>query len=204
MQIAVEGMDGVGKTTIARHISEKFGYEFIEKPLHYFYNDGAENNYADLMTVANRMYDVDDSFMRAWFVSLGNVYCTRVLKDKDIVIDRHLVSTYFWNGDEDSDPLFKCIVDYCGKPDLTILLYATSATRMKRLAKRNANDPDLLDDDKKVDGYEKMINFLDRFDLPYVVVDTNNKTLEEVKDEVDIIMSNFRKKGNSYLKKYEA
>lgn len=191
MQIAVEGMDGVGKTSIARHISEKYGFMFIEKPLHYFYNDGVDKNYEDLMKVANRMYDIEDSFMRAWFFSLGNVYCSRILNDQNIVIDRHLVSNYYWNGDNVSDEVFHCIVDYCGKPDLTILLYATSQKRMERLQKRNINDPDLSDPEKKDDGYNKMVGFLDKFQLPYVVIDTNDKSLDEVKSEVDIIMNKF-------------
>lgn len=202
MQIAIEGMDGVGKTSIAHYISEKYGFQFIEKPLHYFYNDGVAEKYEDLMKVANRMYDIEDSFMRAWFFSLGNVYCARVLSDKNIVIDRHLVSNYYWNGDEVSDGVFKCIVDYCGKPDLTILLYATSPKRMERLEKRNRDDPDLSDPEKKDDGYNKMVGFLNKFQLPYVIIDTNNKNLDEVKNEIDIIMKELN--DNSRLvKKYE-
>ena len=202
MQIAVEGMDGVGKTSVAHYISEKYGFQFIEKPLQYFYNDGVEKKYNDLMKVANRMYDVKDSFMRAWFFSLGNIYCSRILKDQNIVIDRHLVSNYYWNGDEVSDVVFKCIVDFCGKPDLTILLYATTQKRMERLEKRNINDPDLLDPEKKDDGYAKMVGFLNKFQLPYIIIDTNNKSLDEVKNEIDIIMKNFHN-NNSLIKKYE-
>ena len=202
MQIAVEGMDGVGKTTIAHYISEKYNFKFIEKPLQYFYNDGADKKYEDLMKVANRMYDVEDSFMRAWFFSLGNVYCARLLKNENIVVDRHLVSNYYWNGDDVSDEVFRCIVNYCGKPDLTILLYATSQNRMERLSNRNKDDPDLLDPEKKDDGYNKMMDFLNRFDLPYVVIDTNNKDLEEVKNEIDIIMKEI-KNENILIKKYE-
>lgn len=44
MLIAVEGMDGVGKTEVSKYICEKYNFTFIEKPLHYFYNDGAEKN----------------------------------------------------------------------------------------------------------------------------------------------------------------
>lgn len=200
MQIAIEGMDGVGKTSIAQYISDNYNFKFVEKPLHYFYNDGKEKNYNDLMTAANRVYDIDDSFVRAWFFSLGNVYCARMFENQNVVIDRHLVSNYFWNGNEKSKEIFKCIIEYCGKPDLTILLYATPKTRMERLKKRNLNDFDLDDDEKKVDGFEKMINFIRDFDLPYVIINTENKSLEDVKQEIDSIMNKVNRNEKPLIK----
>ena len=74
MMIAVEGMDGVGKTVISKHICEQFGFNYIEKPLHYFYNDGVDKEYEDLMKVANRMYDINDSIVKSWYFSLGDIY----------------------------------------------------------------------------------------------------------------------------------
>ena len=168
MMIAVEGMDGVGKTEISKHICNNHGFTFIEKPLHYFYNDGAEQKYADLMKVANRMYDIDDNVLKSWYIALGNIYVARMFKDEDIVIDRHLVSNYYWNGSIDSDPVFRALIETSGTPDLTILLYATPKTRMERIAKRDKNDPDLDDPEKKDDGYNKMISFLEKFNLPYL------------------------------------
>ena len=66
MMIAIEGMDGVGKTEISKHIAKQYGFIFIEKPLHYFYNDGAEHKYADLMKVAERMYDINDNMIKSF------------------------------------------------------------------------------------------------------------------------------------------
>ena len=185
MMIAVEGMDGVGKTEISKHICDNHEFTFIEKPLHYFYNDGAEQKYADLMKVANRMYDIDDNVLKSWYIALGNIYVARMFKDEDIVIDRHLVSNYYWNGSIDSDPVFRALIETSGTPDLTILLYATPKTRMERIAKRDKNDPDLDDPEKKDDGYNKMISFLEKYNLPYLVIDTENITLDEVKGIVD-------------------
>ena len=195
MMIAVEGMDGVGKTEISKHICNNHGFTFIEKPLHYFYNDGAEQKYADLMKVANRMYDINDDVLKSWYISLGNIYVARMFKDENIVIDRHLVSNYYWNGSLDSDPVFKALIETSGTPDLTILLYATPKTRMDRLAKRDKNDPDLSDPEKKDDGYAKMLGFLQKFNLPYLVIDTEQLSLDEVKE---IVNQEIKKlKGNS-------
>ena len=185
MLIAVEGMDGVGKTEISKHICEHHGFKFIEKPLHYFYNDGPEEKYADLMSVARRMYGINDDVVMSWYIALGNIYAARMFRDEDVVIDRHLVSNYYWNGNSNTDPIFKALIETSGVPDLTILLYASQQTRMERLAKRNKNDPDLNDPEKKDDGYIKMVDFLKRFNLPHVIINTENMTLDEVKEVVD-------------------
>lgn len=200
MIIAVEGMDGVGKTEIAKHICNNHGFTFIEKPLHYFYNDGVENNYADLMKVANRMYDVDDTIIKSWYFSLGNIYVSRFFQNENVVIDRHLVSNYYWNGDLKSEPIFKALIETSGVPDLTIILYATPKTRMERLRKRDKNDPDLNDPDKMDDGYEKMIYFVEKFNLPYIVIDTENKSLEDVKQIVDSEILRLKPKTKKLVK----
>ena len=198
--IAVEGMDGVGKTEISKHICDNHGFTFIEKPLHYFYNDGAEQKYADLMKVANRMYDIDDNVLKSWYIALGNIYVARMFKDEDIVIDRHLVSNYYWNGSIDSDPVFRALIETSGTPDLTILLYATPKTRMERIAKRDKNDPDLDDPEKKDDGYNKMISFLEKYNLPYLVIDTENITLDEVKGIVDEEIKRLKVKAKKLVR----
>lgn len=200
MMIAVEGMDGVGKTEISKHICDNHGFTFIEKPLHYFYNDGAEQKYADLMKVANRMYDIDDNVLKSWYIALGNIYVARMFKDEDIVVDRHLVSNYYWNGSIDSDPVFRALIETSGTPDLTILLYATPKTRMERIAKRDKNDPDLDDPEKKDDGYNKMISFLEKFNLPYLVIDTENITLDEVKGIVDKEIKKLKGKAKKLVR----
>ena len=203
MMIAVEGMDGVGKTAISRYICQQYGFDFIEKPLHYFYNDDAKNGYADLMNAANRMYDINDNMIKSWFFSLGNLYVSRMYKDKNVVIDRHLVSNYYWNGDLKSEPIFSTLIEISGIPDLTIILYATPKTRFERLRKRNIEDPDLNDPDKMDDGYDKMIYFVDKFKLPYIIINTENKNLEEVEQIVDIEISKLNNKEKKMIKKKE-
>ena len=152
------------------------------------------------MKVANRMYDIDDNVLKSWYIALGNIYVARMFKDEDIVIDRHLVSNYYWNGSIDSDPVFRALIETSGTPDLTILLYATSKTRMERIAKRDKNDPDLDDPEKKDDGYNKMISFLEKFNLPYLVIDTENITLDEVKGIVDKEIKKLKGKAKKLVK----
>jgi transcription elongation GreA/GreB family factor len=132
------------------------------------------------------MYDIGDNFVKSWYFSLGNIFVARMFKNKNVVIDRHLVSNYYWNADTECEPIFDALIGVSGVPELTILLYASPKTRMARLKKRNINDPDLEDPDKKDDGYSKMIYFLKKYNLPYVVINTEDKTLDDVKTLVDL------------------
>ena len=40
--ISIEGMDGVGKSTICKLLAERLGYLFVEKPLHYLLDDNED------------------------------------------------------------------------------------------------------------------------------------------------------------------
>ena len=126
-----------------------------------------------------------------------------MFQNDNIVIDRHLVSNYYWNGSTDSDPVFKALIETSGTPDLTILLYATPKTRMERLRKRDKDDPDLDDPEKKDDGYNKMVYFLEKYNLPYIVIDTESKTLDEVKQIVDSEILKIKPKVKKLVKENE-
>lgn len=39
MRIAIEGMDGVGKTTLAKALVEKLDYECVDKPFKFLFDD---------------------------------------------------------------------------------------------------------------------------------------------------------------------
>ena len=56
---------------------------------------------------------------------------------------------------------------------------------MERILKRDKEDPDLSEQEKMDDGYKKMIYFIKKFNLPYIVINTEGKTLDEVKEIVD-------------------
>lgn len=67
--------------------------------------------------------------------------------------------------------------------------------------KRNPNDPDLYDIDKLDDGYNKMIYFLEKFNLPYVVIDTDDKSLDEVNKVVDTTILEIKQNNKRLIKK---
>lgn len=38
MIITIDGLDGAGKSTLAKSLSEKLGYEYIDKPIYELFN----------------------------------------------------------------------------------------------------------------------------------------------------------------------
>lgn len=185
MIIAVEGMDGAGKTTISSHIERKYNFINVEKPCKYLYEDknGAidyDKFKMDLKRIYKKGYKE-----RSEYFGLGNIIAVNRFKGENIVLDRHLASNYYWNGTKKLRNFFDNLVEECGLPDLTIFLYATPNERYKRLKKRNPKDIDLYDKSVFDDGTYKHIEFLNRYGFNYVMIDTNDKSIKEVCMEVD-------------------
>ncbi|MGN1340256.1 MAG: hypothetical protein ACI4WS_08185 [Oscillospiraceae bacterium] len=72
----------------------------------------------------------------------------------------------------------------CEKPELTVILYASADVRRSRITARNPNDPDLKNKVLSETEYKKMFEFCERYDMPYVVVDSSeldsNQTVERI------------------------
>ena len=187
-------MDGVGKSTIAKKIAKSLGYIYLDKPLKELFQTEKTNGEELLSIISNKIYDFDTEIIKAWFFGMGNIYSFLKYKNEDLVIDRHFASNYFWNGTSETNCIFKNMIDLIGVPDLTIVLYASVKTRIERIYSRNPKDYDLQDQEKHVDGYDKMLNFFNQFNVPYIFVNTENKTEEEIYIEVLNLIKEYNKK----------
>lgn len=200
MKIAIEGMDGVGKSTIAKRMAEKFNMVYLEKPILNLFKNSSGNEIQLFNDVCQNIYNLDNEVLKAWFFGLGNLYSFIEYENEDIIIDRHFASNYFWNGTKRSNIVYQTMINLIGVPDITIVLYAPWEVRKNRIKSRNVNDYDLTDKDKMVDGYAKMYKFLDDFSVPYCVVDTENKDIDEVTNIVAQIINDHKTK-NKVLKR---
>ena len=200
MIIAVEGMDGAGKTTISRHIERKYKFINIEKPCKYLYED--EHGKIDYMRFKK---DLDRIYKkgcreRSEYFGEGNRIAVTRYPGENIVLDRHLASNYYWNGNKKLYRFYDNLVEECGTPDLTIFLYATPKERLKRLRRRNPMDIDIFDKSIFDDGTYKHIEFLNRYNFNYVMIDTNDKSIIEVCREVDCKINEmmYKQDGENY------
>ena len=187
--IAIEGMDGVGKTTVCKLLSEKLGYIFVTKPLHYLTDSDDTNwpNYIRARDIANNSGNRDFS---AWFYGLGNIFTYEKFKDKNIVTDRHILSNYCWSGSMSNMDIYDLIIKKIGKPTLTVILYASADTLKKRLMKRDINDHDLKRLNHTEIVYEKMISFCELKHFPYIIITTDNLTPEQIVNRIIEVFNN--------------
>ncbi|MFI3329585.1 MAG: AAA family ATPase [bacterium] len=183
MHLAIEGNDGVGKSTICNLLSKKLNYIFVEKPMHYLLDEDGIDNYQKLAIKVNSMTDRN---FTAWYYALNNMLTYSKFKDQNIVTDRHLVSNFCYSGTTYNEDIYDLLIKKIGLPDLTVILYANQETITKRLIKRNPTDNDLKKVDKSEDVYKRMIKFCDDKKCNYIVVDTSNN---EPEITVDIIIS---------------
>lgn len=176
MIIAIEGMDGSGKSTIARKLSEANDFVLQFSPNKSFFGMTTE----EYGLLCNRVYSLKDERLKAWFFGFGNLIQATKNIDRGMILDRHLLSNYFWNGTERSENIYKLLLEILGKPDLTIILYASAETRAKRIHERDVNDKDLSDPKKFILGYDKMIKFAKSYKLPFLIINTEKFSENQV------------------------
>mgnify|MGYP001599885123 CR=1 FL=1 len=179
MHVAIEGMDGVGKTTTARLLAARLGFRMVEKPLHYLLDaPGEVANYVRCRNLINEQTDNDA--LRAWFYGLGSLFLYHRFRGEDVITVRHLVSNYYWCGGPGTEAVFQCMVGLVGKPDHTFLLLASSDEGARRIRARNPHDPDLRKSSLYEDSQRKMESFLIRYEMPYTAIDTTTLDPEAV------------------------
>ena len=186
--ISIEGMDGVGKTTVCNLLAKKLGYTFVEKPLHYLFDDN-ENEVKQYQKIAKKVNANENRNFTAWYYGLNNIYLYEKFKNQNIVTDRHIVSNYCWSGTDYNKDIYNLILKKIGKPMLTVILYAKPDVILSRLKKRDINDSDIAKVEKSEKAYERMIYFCEDKKLEYIIIDTNNKSPEQI---VDLILKKFK------------
>lgn len=197
MRIAIEGMDGVGKTTLAKALAKKLDYKYIDKPFGFMF-DYLGLNESDIKRIEWRLYETEDEALITLFYGMGLLYGTRCNQSENVIYDRHFVSNYYWHGTNETTALHNELIKLCGLPDLTILLKASVSTRIKRIYDRNHTDVDLSNSAMYDDGYDKMERFLKNNGFAYIVIDTENLTPDEV---VDVTIQNIKRRKEKMLVK---
>lgn len=184
MKIAIEGMDGVGKTTLAKYLCSKYNYTYMARPIKHLFNlkPGTEE-YQYIDKEENKIYNCNNNILKAWLSGLGNMYA--LMQEGNYVLDRTYLSNYFWSGDKETERIFQTMIDLVGMPDITIILFASIETRMRRIANRDKKDRDLTDVDAVKFGYDKMAYFVKKFKMPYIAINTENKSIQEVIEETE-------------------
>lgn len=181
MKIVIDGMDGAGKSTLAQKIATTYQMKYVDGLLHSFLIDQGFST--DEISIIDRgigeFYKIENPTIRGWFLASANVF-NLLNYTEDVVIDRSILTTYYWNSTLENRKLFEYVQTLAGQPDLTLILLASPEKRLERVLARNATDKDLSEKNKFEDGYAKFISGADFLHLNYVILDTDNKTADEV------------------------
>lgn len=207
MIITIDGLDGVGKSTLAKNIAKELDYEYIDKPIYKLFNVKGDDNYlySEITHIQELIYNnTESNTLKSYFTGLSLLYIRECLPNKNIVIDRGILSAYAFNGDSNSKAVFELLIKLGVFFDLSIYLTANNNTRLKRLKNRNKHDPDLLNNKILSLSDNHVYDYINQHsELSCYFIDTNNKSKEEVFIEaLNIIKRELKeKKAISYRKK---
>ena len=113
VHISIEGMDGVGKSTTCQLLAQRLGYKFVEKPLHYLF-DESEDKYDEYLKIRDKVNANPNRIFTSWFYGLGSIYMYELFKNTNIVTDRHFVSNYAWSGSETNSEIYDLLIQNLG------------------------------------------------------------------------------------------
>ena len=188
MKIAIEGMDGVGKTTIAQELAKRNNYTYIGNAIHQLFGITYKDSsyYKMFQSKEDEIFlRSGNDIIRAWLCSLGNIYTATQVKDKDIIVDRHILSNFQQNGTRENIKIYQTLIELIGIPDMSVILYASPEVRLERIYNRNKEDKDLRDKSIITDEYNKMIKFAEKFKMPYIVINTERTSIENIIQEIE-------------------
>lgn len=187
MIITIDGLDGAGKSTLAKSLSKKLGYEYVDKPIYELFNVKGDDNYLynEIYHIQDLIYNKTDSnTLKSYFTGLSLLYIKECMYDRNLIIDRGLLSAFAFNGDNNSKPVFETLIKLGVFFDASIIVMVSNEERIKRIKERNKNDPDLILDKIINLRYDSMNKFLfEHPELPYYIINTDNLTQEEVLNE---------------------
>lgn len=187
MFIAVEGIDGAGKTSLSKMLANKLNCEYSSQKELSTYMCIPDNQYLNYCHNYRETVSEDGKSM----LMLYSLSCFLAGRKQNVVCDRHLPTVFFWYGDVNTLFVAETIYKLTRKPDLTIILEVTSHTAIDRIKKKLENnlinnyeaERDLRKAEKANDFVPNMLYFLKYFNLPYVIIDANNRSMDKILSE---------------------
>lgn len=196
MIITVDGLDGSGKSTLAKRLANRLGFKYIDKPIYQLFNVSGDDNilYKSIYQLQDAVYNKTDSDkLKVWFTGMSLLYIKEVMGSQNIVIDRGLLSSYAFNGNENSDEVFETLLKFGVWFDVSIFLHVSSEVRKQRLIKRNPDDPDLKIGKIMDLNYDSVNTFVKKHsNLPIITIDTDNLTEDEVFEQAITSLKIFK------------
>lgn len=188
MFIAIEGIDGAGKTSAAKIIAERLNYLYSGQKALSCFMEIEETQYLEYCTkFRNNVCGNNDKMY--WLYALS---CLLVADMDNVICDRHLPTVHFWYGNEANTCIAETIYSLTKKPDITFLLDVSLDTAIERVNKK-FNFCDInsekyireIEKAKKAPQFKAKVEaFFKQFSLNYIVIQTDDLTIQQVADKI--------------------
>lgn len=186
MLIAFEGMDGVGKSTVSASVAQRLGIRHETQKL------------VSMLDIKQETFEqFVKSIRKAENKKITLLFFTfRCMLDKegkeDLIVERSMLSTYFYEHNKVSEEEFRFLLSVGSLPDLLFILYASVDERRKRIFGRNNMDEDLKSTEAMSDGYKEMLDCAHKFNIPYIGINTEKYSFEEITDICSQIIEKYK------------
>lgn len=189
MRIAIDGMDGVGKTSVAKLLGKELNYPVYEQKL--IEKIGMDPEFYKKLVKYIRKSN--NKTISPIFFMLKSLLDN---EEENVIAVRSIVSMYYFEHNNITPELINSILTTGIVPDLIILLYAPVEERINRIRKRNEYDSDLTNIEALNDGYDIMLDFIKTYNLPYIGIDTTNRSLDNVVLLSKLLIDGYEKSNN--------
>lgn len=195
--IAIEGIDGSGKTTIAKLLSEELGMLYLKTP---------DKPFSLIRKYFDQKYTDPRVRMHFFIGCLWDSYIKafRASMDQGVILDRYILSTAAYHSvlcGKNYDA--KKIIELSSPPtaDLNILLKADIYTSQKRILERCAENCD-SELEKDIGFQEEVSKVLEEFSD--VTICNENRAVTETAEECKLFINELiRDKNYKNYEKYE-
>ncbi len=196
MYIGIEGVIGVGKTTLARMISDEFGFlhflEVVEENpfLANFYQDRERWAFQTQLFFLLSRYSQQDELSK--MLKDGKSAVSDYIFDKDRIFAKMNLK-----GDQMDlyDKVFNILDSKVLKPDLVIYLKASLETLMKRIAMRDRVFERNMDENyisSLIKAYE---DFFKNYKGKFVIINADEIDFVQRKSDLNFVLSKIKKSG---------
>lgn len=176
MHIAIEGLDGVGKTTTAQILAKMLNGVYCSKAFHQMkYPKGNFDNF----TTIKELFSYPDT-VAAFDYGLRSLFLYSKYMNYDVVTERYFATNYAVNPTQETLNKINMTIEYLGVPDLTVILYCDYEVNYQRMYARNPKDKDFYKLENHEEFYNNLLSCVRVLNLPHYLLDTTRMTLDEV------------------------
>ena len=171
---AIEGLDGVGKTTLINNLSKK-GFYTYKTP---------SDEYSCLRS---KLHNLNKSSFFFYLSSLAYLFENDIRHTNEFFVDRYLFSTignYSFRNNlsmKEINRLFDEFYKFLPQPALTIFLVLDYKERVRRIKMRNLKEKNFDNLDINYNNY--IVNMIEKYKFPKIIINAK-KNENEILDEV--------------------